>query len=169
MRALLLTVAFLTLSTDTVAGIVTLYQPDQIVRKCVGVQVALFADYVKQITNVSSETFIATHPGNSTSYSLIVGVRPTGLVKMWLVSGQNEILRATKEKMIKSAMNIYSLSVNCKILLFSTNVEIGNGGIPFISSENPVAIPNVWKKYANEGDSEVGSLAIKTWDMVNID
>ena len=142
---------------------VTLYQPDFVMKECIS-DVTALATYIQSVTDTSTKIFEGIEPMVSTSFAVVVGVKPLNKVKVWMVTGGNEIEHKLINRVIKQVSSINTIPISCEIFLFATSIDIGEGGIPLATPSSPIPIPEAWKEHATEGGTEAGSLAIKSWD-----
>lgn len=136
------------------AGQIVLYQPNQILQDRVQSPTVLAA-YIRSIDLTAATIFneIPAQPGLDAA--IVVGVKPGGLSRAWIVSHHGRLPAPVIDRLTKAIEAIPPIQVKDGPIIFATIFSVWGGGPPITNAANPAPLPREWVQSIPKGSNVI--------------
>jgi hypothetical protein len=138
---------------------IVLYQPNNILieRACDARQMAY---YISQLNAAMDALFSATPPGTGANAALVMGVKPGGAVRAWLVDKDGNLPPDLQARIISAAQAVPPMTVQDGPVAFALNFSVWGGStVPTPT----LPLPDAWTQDATGGVAVPDGVFARIW------
>lgn len=129
-----------------------LYQPNAMLVARLGTDGARpLAMYLRQISAAMAQVIAAAPARPGVSAALVVGVKPDGAVRTWLVAPAGAFSPELAEQLQTAAEAVPPMEVQNGPIAFAVEFNAWGGGAPITDARHPVPMPQEWMQGAPPG------------------
>jgi hypothetical protein len=141
-----------------------LYQPNAMLAARLGPDGARqLANYVLQIKAGLTSLIAAAPAQPGATAALVVGVKPGGAVRTWIVAPPGSISAALEAQIQSTAQAVPSVAVQGGPIAFAIIFNVWGGGAPITDQQHPVPIPMEWSAGASGSELVPDGVFARIW------
>jgi hypothetical protein len=142
---------------------VVLYQPNAMLVARLGANGAQpLANYISQLNTSLSAQFAAARPQPGITAALVVGVKPGGAVRSWVVLRAGTLSPALTAQLQSAAEQVPPVAVQQGPIVFAI-VFNAWGGAPAANTQNLAPVPAEWTRGASGAESVPDGVFARIW------